>query len=450
MKHAPFAFALISMFLAAAPSHAAPANARQISPPKFGVVREVTGATLRVMAPTKSCASSDAVADDGQCFPGLRPRAGEPQRVLVLNTIRAGDLISGQINRDYQLYDVSLGDKGVAAARRDFETSDVMVPRDCFALRDEPVKYTIASQNGEMRATETQLVVCGGGPQQPRGPYRAEGAPMPSDPRGWRRAEVTQITGAPRYLAVPDTACPQEFRIRDGHCARSAIGYLTANASVPEVDLVAAKRPVKAGDALSGEEMMQWVLKRRSNGFKADGRWVQKSMVSQAEGCTGLESLKWHVSGGDDGFSVTEKILSRCGAPNAPTPTAVYEVYGGDFFIINCTWIDGAKEVDERCRQQANDFLNRAGKQAGEFIIISDSVREGDRVHTGSYVRFTMVRAEMTPMDVTMKRITPPAITGVSGCSPARSGGDADGFMIVRSAGILWARRYQQMNCAVY
>ena len=452
MKRAPFAIALLSAFLATAPweSHAAPANARLITPPKFGEVREVAGATLHATAPTKSCAPGDATAADGQCFPGVRPNAGETQRILVINTARAGDLISGQFNRDFQLYDVSRSDKGLQAVRRELQTSDVMVPRDCFALREEPVKYTIAAQSEGMRATESQMVVCGGGPQQPRGPYRTDGPPMPSDPRGWRRTEVTYVSGAPRYLAVLDNACPQEFRLRDNHCARSAISYLTANAGGPEVDLIAAKRPVTPGDALAGEDVSQWVLKRRSNGFKADGRWLQKSMVSQVDGCVGLESVKWHVSGDANGFSITEKILSRCGAPAAPTPTAIYEVYGGDYFILDCSWVDGAKEVDVRCRQQANDFLNRGGKQTGEFVIITDRLREGDRVHAGSYARFTMVRGEMTPMDVTVKRMTPPNITGVAGCTAAGKGGDTDGFLIVRNAGILWARRYQQMACAAY
>jgi hypothetical protein len=436
--------------MAASESLAAPANARMITPPKFGVVREVTGAKLLVVKPNKACAPSDPAAPDGQCFAGVRPGTGQTQRVLVIDNARPGDRIGGQINRDYQIYEISQNGAGAQAVRRVHQTSDIMVPRDCFALKDEPVKYTISSVNGETRAEESQFIACGGGPEQARGPYLPQGAAMASDPRGWRRTEDTYITGAPRYLAVPDASCPQEFRVRDGHCAKSAITYLNANASVAEVDLVAAKGAIKGDEVLAREDLSQWVLKRRSNGFKADSRWLDKSMFSLAEGCTAIEGLKWHVSSAADGFMITEKTLSRCGAPIAPAPTALYEVLGADYFILNCSWSDGQAEVDQRCRSQANDFLNRAGKSSGEFVIVSDNLRDNDRLHAGSYVRFTFVRAEMTPMDVTIKRVSTLPSIAAAGCSSAARGGAGDGFMAVRQAGVLWARRYQNMNCAVY
>ena len=431
-------------------SYALPPGSRMIAPPVFGVLREVIGATLPVVKTNPNCAGVDIQGADAQkCFTGLKPKAGETMRILVTDA-SVGVRLSGQINRDFQLYDLSMGDAGLSAKRRELATSDIKVPRDCFAIKDEPVGYEITNLNGQVRAEESQIVVCGGGTEQRKGPYRVEGVAMPSDPAGWPRSETTYVSGTARYLAVPDAACPAEFRVKETHCAKSGITYLLNNPSLEEVDLIASKGAITGTEVLEDAQTMQWVLKRRSSGFKADSRWIMKSTFSSIDGCDSIQGLKWHVSSVTDGYQITEKVLSRCGARMAPTPTAIYEVYGQDYFIINCSWSERASERDPRCKQEANDYLNRTRKSSGYFVIVTDRIREGDRLYGGGYVRHTYVRAELTPNDVYMISTSLSPITSDVGCSSAGRGGQADGFEIVRAGGVLWARRYQHMACAVY
>jgi hypothetical protein len=428
---------------------AAPPDSRLISPPKFGVVREVIGADLPVLTPTKTCKPADTLGQTDLCFSGLKPKLGETLRVLVIDNPVPGRLL-GKINRDYRLFDVSNEQGVLNAVQRELQSSDVRVPRECYSLKDEPVGYAIIANGNSWRATESQIVSCDGGPRDPHGPYRAEGPVLQSDGSGWRGTEIVFNEGANRFLAVPDPSCASDYRIRENHCAVSAIDHLNANPSIKEVDLIASKGAVADKQILGGEGLMQWVLKRRTKGFKADGRWIAKSMLSSMDGCYGLEPLKWHVKADDKGYQITEKVLSQCGAPLAPVPRAIYEVYGQDFFILNCSWSDRLEELDPSCKDQANDYLNRARKESGLFVVISDRYRSGDRVFDGGYIRYAFVRAELTPMDVTIRRTSLQNIPGVSGCVNTSSRGDGDGFMIVSNGGILWARRFQHMSCTVY
>jgi len=438
-------FALFSSSLV----FAAPPDLRLISPPEFGVIREVIGTDLPVLRPTKTCKPADTLGQTDLCFAGLKPKPGETLRVLIVDNPVPGRLM-GKINRDYRLFDVSNEAGGLKAVQRELQSSDVRVPRDCYALKDESVAYSIIANGNSWRATESQIVSCNGGPRDPRGPYLAEGPIIPSDIAGWWRTEIVFNEGATRFLAVPDPSCLPNYRVRETHCAVSAIDHLNSNPSLKEVDLIASKGAVADKQVLGAEGLMQWVLKRRTKGFKADGRWIEKSMLSLVDGCYGIEPLKWHVKSDVKGYQITEKVLSQCGAQLAPVPRAIYEVYGQDFFILNCSWSDRAEELDPRCKGQANDYLNRARKELGLFVVISDRYRSGDRVFDGSYIRYTFVRAELTPMDVTMKRTSLQNIPGVNGCVNTSNRGEGDGFMIVSNGGILWARRFQHMSCTVY
>jgi hypothetical protein len=429
---------------------AAPPDSRLIAPPEFGVIREVVGADLMVLTPSKTCKPSDSLGHTDLCFSGVMPKLGETQRVLVLDKPLPGRLL-GKINRDYRLFDVSLETSGLKAIQRELQSSDVRVPRECFSLKDEPVGYLISATGNGWRALESQIVSCDGGPREPSGPYRAEGPVLQSDIGGWRRTETLYNEGALRFLAVPDPACPPDYRVREAHCAVSAIDHLKTNPTLKEVDLIAAKGAVTDKQVLGAEGLMQWVLKRRTKGFKADGRWIEKSMLSLVDGCTGLEPLKWHVKADTKGYQISEKVLSQCGARLAPVPSAIYEVYGQDFFILNCSWSDRPEELDPGCKDQASDYLNRARKESGHFVVISDRYRAGDRVFDGGYIRYSFVFAELTPMDVRMKSTSLQNIYGVNQCVHTSSGrGDNDGFIIVNGGGILWARRYQHMSCTVY
>ncbi|MGZ3305197.1 MAG: hypothetical protein ACXU8U_04990, partial [Asticcacaulis sp.] len=370
---------------------------------------------------------------------------------LSLADARPGRL-SGTYGQAFTLYDVRTGPHGLEAFALPFASSKVRVPRDCYALPGEDVGYVFADGDAAT-ATESQYVVCGGGADQPHGPYLPQGPAIASDADGWPASETALIAGQPRYLAVPDGNCPPEFSLRSTHCAIPAIRYLETHPDVPELDLIAAKQAVQPGDRLSGDDIMQWVLKRKPNGFKADGRWFAKSMFTPVSGCYGIDGLRWHVGAVTGGFDITEKTLSRCGAPPAPVPAAVYEAYGEDYYILNCAWDRNGKDGGAGCVAQAGDYLRHEKRKSAIVVVLNQNARPGDHLYDGGYIAYDVARAEMKGDDVRLDRIDDDQTGGVSlsNCVASQtSDRQAKGFVIVRSLGVAWARAYRWMDCPVY
>lgn len=444
-------FKLIALAATLMPMAAHAERGELIRPAQFGEVREVVGADLPIVTVRDNCPAAMRPLANGPCFDTVKATA-TPQRALVINTrYRAGDRLVGNYGSDFQIYEVRQGEKGLEARALSFATSDIHVPRDCYALNGQGIGYMIDTVAGAVVAQESQYVVCGGGPDRPSGPYQARGPVMRSDASGWGASEVKLAEGTHRYLALPDVACEPAYLVRKTYCAKPAALYMDAHPDLKELDLVAPKTAVLAGDIVDGKDIQQWVMKRQSKGYKADSRWFAKSMFSDGNGCWATEGVRWYVAPVSDGLDITEKAMSRCGAPPAPTPTALYEVLGESYFIVNCAWDRRGDNSGSACAAQARDYLKRERREQATVVVLNQPARVGDHLYSGGYVSYNVVIAELKGDAFRFKTDYSVPSVYESGCRETSSSDpQSKGFVIVRSLGISWARAYRWMDCNVY
>ena len=433
----------------------ADAQSRQpllVKPAEFGTVREVTGDDLPVAAPRDRC----KVSAGDLCTDALA-LSDKPLRVLFVNhPVEPGQRLSGPYGRDFRLYDVRRDGHGVDARPVELQTSSVQVPRDCFALSGEDVGYGIIMRNGVPVAVESQVVSCGGGPRDPHGPYQPEGNVIRSE-AGRHPTEMLRVAGQRRYLAAPGNCDPQ-YSIRTTWCAAPAVSYLQGHPDVKELDLIAAKAPVKDGDILTDKDIDQWVLKRKGDAkFKADGRWVKKSMMTAVDGCWASEPVRWYVEAGSDGLYIAEKALNRCGAPMAPVPSATYEAYGDDLFIVDCAdsrgWRDRRDKTPDGCFAPAREYLQRERRKQAYVVVLNQRGRLDDHLFDGGYISYDVAEVKLRDdgtLDVRREDGYGPYVS-LPNCATVDDGpAESRGFVLVRSMGITWARPYRWMRCPVY
>ena len=439
---------------------------------QFGTVHEVLGAEIAVAAPRAGCPAKFQPVAGGPCFDKvvMKPASLGPTRVLSVIRPGQGNWVSGVYGRDFRLYDLFPIVEGLNVQELLFESSDVAVPRDCFALASEPVGYAIEHRKTGDVAVEHQTVVCGGGPRQPTGPYTPEGPPLTLGMQGlWHVTEMQRVEGAMRYLATPGNCDPQ-YSVKTTWCAEPAVKYLQGHADEAELDLIAAKRAVKAGDVLAKADTDQWVLKRKgSNKFKVDSRWVDKSFMTAVDGCAPVEDIGWWVTGRPDGLYVTEKALNRCGAPLAPVPTEIWEAYGDDYFIVDCAkdgksdWRKGRPrdkgdktqgDQAAECFNSAGDYLRRIGRSNVIVVVLNERARVDDHLYSGSYISYDVAEVTVNKdKSLSARRIDSFDPSGVymNRCTATTDGPpESKGFVIARSMGASWARAYRWMNCPVY
>lgn len=422
-----------------------------VKPPEFGTVHEVTGDALPILRAAKPGCKTVA---SGLCLDGLTLTGRAVRAVVFGGPADAGQRIAGVYGRDITLYDVWRDAKGAAAEALELPTSNVQVPHDCYALNGEDVAYGITMRDGAAMAVESQFVSCGGGPREPHGPYRPEGDPIRSE-GGQHPTEMLRIAGQRRYLAVPG-ACDPQYSIRTTWCAVPAITWLQSHPDQPELDLIAAHNPVNAGDILGDKDIDQWVLKRKGdNKFKADGRWFKKSMMTPVESCWASEPIRWYVEDHEDGLYITEKALNRCGAPIAPVPTAIYEAYGDDLFIVDCAehrgWRDS--KTPDGCFAPARDYLRRERRKSAYIVVLNERGHVDDHLYDGGYLSFDVAEVKLNGDDSLDVRRDGSygAYVSMPNCSTVDDGpAESKGFVLVRSMGVTWARAYRWMRCPVY
>jgi hypothetical protein len=378
-----------------------------------------------------------------------------PQRLLMaMRAVRPGDRISGPYGRDFKLYEAWRDKSGPQLRALELPTSMLSVPRNCYALNGEDVGYGIGVRKGASVAVESQIVVCDGGPRSAQGPYRAQSDVIESG-SGWHVTEMARLAGQPRYLAAPGTCDPQ-FSLRTEWCAEPGIRYLQTHPGEQELDLIAAKGPVKAGDILDAKQIEQWVLKRKgSSKFKADSRWVNRSMLSPVDGCTAVEPVRWYVESGADGLYIAEKALNRCGAPLAPVPADIYEAYGQDMYIVDCAqhrWRDRDQAAPDGCFDQARDYLKRVRQTSAYVVVLNQAARLDDRLYDGSFISYDVARVSLNKnggLEVRRVEDYMPSVY-LRNCTSLNDGqAESRGFVIVRSLGVSWARPYVLMSCPV-
>ncbi|UDF04215.1 hypothetical protein [Asticcacaulis sp. AND118] len=371
---------------------------RLIEPARIGTVHEALGAARYVAAPKGDCPTAYRTFDNGPCLDTVAARlkaAGVTQaRVLgVRHSATGGEAVRGDYGRDYSLYDISLTPAGLRWSEVELATSEIRVPRDCYALRGEEVFYTIENRGGQTVAQERQVVVCGGGPRQPNGPYRVEGPSLPVDPPAvgatvrasgdaWPPTETLRARGEWRYLAQPDPACAPDQLVRKVYCAQTGIAFLQANAGEKELDLIASKFPVRDGDALKADDVEQLVLKRSGKGFKADKRWFERSKLSVPAGCATTEGAVFRVHGREAGLFVAEEALSTCGAPLAPVPRDIFEAYGEARPVAmgrnSCP--ETARLLPGVCFDEVIAYMRAFDHKALDVVVLKYQVRDGERV----------------------------------------------------------------------
>lgn len=371
---------------------------RLVEPARIGTVHEVLGAARYVATPKANCPEASRSFDDGPCFDGvaatLKASGLTQARVLgVRYAAAAGEAVRGDYGRDYSLFDLTLTPEGLRWREADLPTSDVFVPRDCYALRGEGVFYTVETRGGQTVAQERQTVVCGGGPRQPNGPWRVDGPSIPVDPPvagapvrasrdAWPRTETLRAQGDWRYLAQPDPACAESDVVRKTYCAQTGIAYLQAHAEEKELDLIASKYAVRAGDVLKDEAVEQLVLKRTSKGFKADKRWFERSKLTIPSGCSATQATVFRVHDRDGALFVAEEALSDCGAPLAPTPRDIFEAYGEarPVAMARSSCPDTAQLLPGICFEEVIGYMRAFDHKALDVVVLKRQVRDGERV----------------------------------------------------------------------
>ena len=480
-----------------------------VHPAEYGDIREVTGGQLLTATPRAGCPSKAQPIAGGPCFDKVMTAFTGHARILGLShDARPGDRVAGVYGQDFTLYDVTQGPDGVQAQALPFQTSNVLVPRNCYALNGEGVGYVTAA-NGPYVSQESQLVVCDGGPHTPNGPYQPDGPSLASTPGGWHRTEMTLLEGQRRYLAEPGATCDPQYSLKTTYCAQPAVMFMQQNPGTSELDLIAARHAVRDGDILATSEIDQWVMKRKGNkGFKADSRWFDKSTLGTEDGCYAVQDVGWYVEQQDDGLYVTEKALNRCGAPAAPVPADTYEAFGNDYFVVDCSdhhdWRDrhdfgghddqsgdhqngdhqngdhqngdhsrddhhdadhhdngGSQQdgdhhddQDAGCFNAARDYLRKSRQTSATVVVLSEHARVDDHLYEGSYTSYDVAQVSLNnDGSLTSNRIDNymPSDVSMSRCSPVQNGpAESHGFVMVRSMGISWARSYQWMSCPVY
>jgi hypothetical protein len=453
MRKFTFGLALL-VVSAGAQAQAQDAPPRLIKPAVFGEVREITGDALPLAAAKAGCKSAPLA--DGPCLDNLALTATPSRVVMLAHPASSGARVTGVYGRDFTLYTVWRDARGAQAQALPLPTSNLSVPRTCFALNGEEVGYGIGVRNGAPVAVESQIVSCDGGPRAPHGPYAPQGDVIASASGGWHVTEMQLIAGQRRHLAQPAT-CDAQFSLKTDWCAETAVRYLQNHPDEKELDLIAAKKAVRAGDILGDDDVEQWVLKRRGGAkFKADSRWFKKSMMTTAEGCAPVEAVRWYVEPGEEGLDIVEKALNRCGAPLAPVPADTYEAYGQDMFIVGCAqhrWRDRDEKSPDGCFDQARAYLQRTRQTSAYVIVLNQAARLDDHLYTGGYISYDVAQVSLSKDGALMARrdtVYAPNVVR-SRCSPVGDGpAESRGFVIVRSMGVQWARPYAWMRCPVY
>jgi len=430
-----------------------------INGPVYGELRDVLGATLPVATPSAKC-PKPLTLPDGACLDrvvaGMKARGATVDRALTGRGVEggAGAVISGQLGRDFRLYDVSLGAGGPVVTPVDLPSSQVRVPRDCFSI-GRGVDYRLDVRDGQLVAREVQSVSCGGPPPPigyggPRRPPILAGEPG----ERWPATGLVAVRGAPRQLAAPRPDCPPDAALRDGVCFAAGIGVLVAQPGLKELDVIGAKRLTAPGQVLTSKETEQYVLKRKGKaGFKADKRWFDKSQLSAPAGCGLTTPVDFEVEPGD---RVHERAVAGCGAPAAPPPTATYEAYGATLPVVfgnrqGCAE-RGEQLLGDACFSEVIRWMKARGVPKGEVLILDRPYGLGTRINGASGVRYSFADVWANP-DGTYKADRKHDYArriDTGGCATVSdAGSDASGLVLVRADGGVMARAYQWVACPV-
>ncbi|HYF22717.1 MAG TPA: hypothetical protein VD929_04895 [Caulobacteraceae bacterium] len=429
-----------------------------IQEPTWGEVRAAEGDLIPVAQARSGCARD--LSADGLCFADavaeLKARGAAEGLVLgVERPVRDRDVVAGPYGAGWRLYRVRSG-AAPEIRRAELPTSDVRVPRGCFALPGEEVRYGVEARGPRALAREFQVVSCGGPPRQASGPYQPLGQAYGTGD-SWPATETIHAKGDLRPLAAVRTDCPPAAVLRDGVCYDETIQTLAADPKGKDLDVIAAKRPVALDDRLGAGEVMQTVLKKRGKGFKADKRWFARSDVRIPGGCAPAGEMFFRVVSQGDRPMVEETQAATCGAPLAPEPVAVWEAYGALLPLVeiggNANCAPEHRLTGDACFTPLVNWMKSKGLSRTEAVMIDRSYGSGTRLFNGGPVRFStvLVTADANGVYKAERRSGyTPSIVWPNGCRDHTGGpSDSEGLLIVNERGGRMAQAYAWAACPV-
>jgi hypothetical protein len=458
---------VVSLLIFANSSYAAE-PARLIKAAEFGAVKEILGAARLLAQPRTDCPDIALAFEGGPCFDKIiaRLKSTGEVKARVLGLVRpssVGSTIRGTYDNGFTLYDVSLKADYFTAVAVSLPTSDVYVPKNCYALPGEGVTYLYEVRDGLDVAQEKQLVVCDGAPTKLNGPYLPTGS-LPETPPSigmsakingpiWPKTETFIAEGAWRYLAHPDEECYPQYLLAEGYCARKAITLMQIEPNRKEMDLIISKTVVGDGQVLEASDIEQMVLKRRKDSFKADKRWQAQSELTIPQDCVAIETVTWRVRKQADDYFINEQALSQCGPPAPPIPYSIYEAYAEPIPIAtpseSCP--DGARLFGNRvCFDRVMALMASRAQKEMDVLILDYVPREGDYIF--EKYSLTTVRYSLPNGFVAEGRSHGwGGGVDLKGCKALdNEPPESKGYQVFQRGRNLMAKPYQWKSCPVY
>lgn len=458
------AAAVLAVCVTAGVAHAQ-LQPRMIQGPTYGEIRAVLGDALMIAEPSPSCSADGSLAP-GYCFDRIlafmRRSGASTLRVLApMSAPQQGAQLNAE-TPGLRWFTVTIGASGAVAEALNLRTSGVRVPRQCYALPGEGVRYRFETNGGELVAQEVQTVSCGGGPQSGP-PYVPQGATIPATAPAigasaqtggdaWGATGQTLARGALRELAYVRPDCDPAAIVRDNLCFAGPLTLMSADPNADDIDTLGVNRPLAAGDRVDNAEIRQLVLKRRRNGFRADGRWSPRFTAQGPAGC-GAEARFFDIVEQNGRLMAHESVLATCGAPGAPDPAAIYEVYGA---IKPLAEPGGCPQElylfgNNICFGSVASYMQQNTIWALEALVVNQNWQEGTRIHShgGMFFEFADVRMyEDRTFRAGRKRDYEPEIRAPQGCrSLDNAPSEASGLVIVNVGGRRMAQAYRWMAC---
>lgn len=464
-----------SALVLAALAVAGPAQAQQqrqtlIREATYGQVRQVLGAPLIVATPDARCPAAAVLEQGGPCFDRviafMRARALTTMRsVATSGPVQAGQQLS-LAQGGVRLYDV-VSDSGVfRAVPAPLARSSIRVPRDCYALPNEDIRYQVVSRDGETVAQEFQIVTCGG-PAPGNAPYQPQGGTIPASApaigaepqmpgQTYQPTGYVVARGTPREVAYVDPACDPAAVVRDGMCYAGPLTLMAANARADDIDVIGVRRAIRVGERIARTEIQQTVLKRRRDGFRADRRLLARYTLAAPEGCRQSDEVQFEVVQGEGRLMVVETSTALCGAPGAPAPMAIYERYGNILALAEPA--NGCPPemymIDDRaCFAQVKRYMEALGVVEIEALVLHENYQLGTRVHSHGQIRFDYADVTIRPdgtLHADRTRSYHPGIQFDAYCHPNSDfPSESAGTMVTQQGGFRVAQVYQWVGCDV-
>lgn len=400
MRRALFA-AMAALFVSA--EAYAQVEARLVQGPSYGTVRLARGETLLIAEARADCPAAATLAE-GVCFSealaAMRAGGFANAGVVVTNP---GGAIRGDI------YDVRSTAGQFAATFREDGRTGVLVPRNCYALQGEGVRYEVQQSAAGRIALESQLIVCDG-PAPPQ-PWAASGASIPAAPPAvgaslggggnfWPPTSTPLMRGAAMPFASANAGCPAEAVLRDRLCFAGPIAQLQADPAQREV--VALGANVQAQPGASVQRVDQYVVRQRRNRIDVDERWFDRPLISAPDGCSMSGAPEYQLSENAGAFFATPVQRARCGPPLAPAPVAIYEFYGDQTFLVtpgSCAQ-EARLQGGDACFSQVMGYMRQTGQREMQVVSLDANYAPGTVVPfrtSNSRIRYDIISVSATP-----------------------------------------------------